>query len=353
MADLSSPRPPDEPEPASGHREVTDAGDRGQLIVVGALALGALLVALVLLVNTTIYAENLATRNPDVGDEEALAYRISVVDGVGGIVDRQNAQEYDDYGALTANVSNGTGVLGRQLLLTHVELGVLASLNQSTVEHDEGRLVRQDEQRHFTDAQGLPEWILVSDTNGTRRFEGTVVRSSLTATNASNIEAAGLTADGAFYLSVTDNATSDTWRVYVYENSSTGNLSVAVKPATTTAVTEVCSVDAATATVGFTEGTLDGERCAGYQWGENVSGRYDLAFSNGDRADGTYNLTVRVEDDGLLSGTLVINDGTATSDPAPPYRVPAVYSVELRLRYASAELEYATTVRIAPGEPDD
>lgn len=348
MADLS----PSERSGNGGGPDASGRADRGQLLVVGALVLGTVLILLVLLVNASIYAENLATRNPDVGDEEALAYRAAVVDGVGGVLDRENAEDYDSYGALTGNVSESIRVLDEQLLRIHVRSGVEASIDRSSVVLARGRLLRQAEARPFTDASGTPEWAAALNTNGTRGFVATVNRSSLATTNASNIEADGSNADGAFYVAVSENTTTTEWRAYVYNDSSTGNLSVAVKRGGDSAVTRVCSVDATIATLNFTDGRLDGEPCAGFQWGEGTSGRYDVSFSNGNSANGTYNLTARVEDAGSVPG-VGINDGTASDDPGSPYSVPAVYGARLELGYESPELEYETQVRIAPGESDD
>jgi hypothetical protein len=351
MADLNPEGWRGDGSDAARPTAVSGQADRGQLIVVGALVLGTLLLALVLLVNTTIYAENLATRNPDVGDEEALAYRAAVIDGVGEIADRETGAEYDDYGNLTENVSRGIAALDRHLGRHQVRRGVDASINRSTVTYDAGRLVRQNESENVTDTAGRANWTVVWNTNGTRRFAATVNRSSLTETTASSIEADGAAADGAFYVSVAENATPvEEWRAYVYNDSSTGNLSVAVKPGNT--VTRVCSADASSATVDFTDGTLAGEPCPGLRWGENTSGRYDLAVTNGNNATGRYNLTVRTEDGGLLHESALVDGATATA-PESPYFVPAVYSADLELRYRSSELEYVTRIRVAPGESDD
>ncbi|MFC7080626.1 DUF7261 family protein [Halorussus caseinilyticus] len=61
MADVRfDPRPPAGDRGRSG-----DGGrDRGQLILVTGLAIAVMLVALVLLLNTVIYTQNLATRGP-------------------------------------------------------------------------------------------------------------------------------------------------------------------------------------------------------------------------------------------------------------------------------------------------
>ncbi|MFC6793888.1 hypothetical protein ACFQFH_05440 [Halobaculum halobium] len=76
-------------------------------MLVAGFALAVVLVALVLLANTAIFTENLATRDNGVGEREVLGYRASVVDGAGGIIDRENAAEYDGHDPLEENVTAG------------------------------------------------------------------------------------------------------------------------------------------------------------------------------------------------------------------------------------------------------
>ncbi len=318
--------------------------DRGQLVLVAGLALAVVLVALVLVTNTAIYTENLATRDDGVGETEALGYRAAVVDGVGGIVDRENAAEYDDRAALKANVSAGVAELDSLLRESAARRSASATVNRSAKTYTGGVLVRQTNgSREFDSAAGPADWTLLYDTNRTRAFEATVENSSLATTNASAV-------DGAFTVVVASNSSTEAWRAYVYENDSTGDIAVAVRSAGESSATQVCSVDAANATLGFTEGSLGGESCPGLDWREGVTTSYDLKYRNGSNARGTYNLTVRGTRDILETSSL--NNGTATDDPDSPYYVPAVYAVRLPITYETNELEYRTTVRVAPGERD-
>jgi hypothetical protein len=332
---------------------MADLGDeRGQLVLVTAIALALALVVVVLLANTAIYTESLASQSPDVGDEEALSYRSAVVDAVGGVVDRENEDESDSYSDLQTNVTDTITSLNDGLLRTYARNGLVAGVNESTVSNDEGRLVRQtDDTREFnSSAPERKNWTIVTDTNGTRKFAATV--DPTVSTTASDIETSpGV--KGVFYVNVSD---TKEWHVYVYDDNSVAgdDVTVAVKEGGSSTVTEVCSTGTAEATVNFTAGTLAGQDCSGYQWGEGVNDRYDLAFENGDNVTGTYDLTVRIEGSGSLNPnpTPSINDGRGVTDPASPYYVPAVYSTRLSLSYESPELLYRTTVRVAPGEPD-
>ncbi|MCL7418278.1 MAG: hypothetical protein M8354_10625, partial [Halalkalicoccus sp.] len=64
--------------------------DRGQLILVTGVTIAVILVALVVLLNTVIYTENLATRGIDSGADDALEYRATVVGSVGELIEYEN-----------------------------------------------------------------------------------------------------------------------------------------------------------------------------------------------------------------------------------------------------------------------
>lgn len=319
--------------------------DRGQLILVTGIVIAVAMVALVLLLNVAIYTENLATRGTDVGESDALSYRSTVIGGTGGALDRENFQDYVDRGNLEENVTADIGELDRLLTRTEVDSGASASINQSTVNYADGELVRQtDSSRNFTDESGLlVNWTVAFNTSHSRKVAATVNRSALVTANDSDLA-------GTYRLVLSANLSTTEWHAYVYENRSTGEIAVAVKNGTESIsnATEVCSVDADNATVGFTNGTLAGEPCPGLDWARGLSPPYDIEHRNGDNVAGTYHMIVRTEGGGSLNLPL-LNDLLGGS----PYRVPAVYSVTTQVSYETSELEYHTTVRVAPGEPDD
>ncbi|QZX99605.1 hypothetical protein [Halobaculum rubrum] len=359
MADLMDELTTDSPEnghaadhPARGG----DGSDRGQLVLVAGFALAVVLVALVLLANTAIFTENLATRDNGVGEREVLGYRASIVDGAGGIIDRENAAEYVDRTTLEKNVTAGLDALDSQLRDIAGRSAASARADVTAATYTNGSLVRQNgtasDPRQFTNAGGDANWTVATDlenaTDGdaTRAFVAVVTNTSLEPASASD-------PDGAFHVVVTNGSAA--WHAYVYEHSS-GAIAVGVKPAgePVSATTEVCSVSASNATVDFTGGTLGGVDCPGLAFGGAVaeSGTtdgYDVLVRNGDRAAGGYDLTIRT------AGAGSVSTGNVTAPPSAdePYAVPAVYAVEVPIRYQTSEVTYAETVRVAPGERDD
>ncbi len=332
-------------------------GERGQLVLVAGFALAVVLVALVLLANTAIFTENLATRDNGVGEREVLGYRASVVDGAGGIIDRENAAEYDGHDPLEENVTAGLGVLNSQLREIGARRAASARADVDAAVFVNGSLVRQngtaDDPRQFTSTGSDANWTVATDLEpagdgrATRAFVAVVTTSSLEPASASD-------PDDAFHVVVTNGSAA--WHAYLYEDTSDGAISVAVKPAgePASATSEVCSVSASNTTVDFTRGTVGGDECAGLAFGGDVvdsaaTDEYDVRVRNGDRAAGGYDLTVRT----ASSGSVSTGNLSTTASADEPYVVPAVYAAEIPIRYQTSEVTYAATVRVAPGERDD
>ena len=356
MGDGTAACPADDPDgdppPRAG-----DGSDRGQLVLVAGFALAIVLVALVLLANTAIFTENLATRDNGVGEREVLGYRASVVDGAGGIVDRENDAAYDDRGRLEQNVTAGLDALDSQLRAIAGRRAASARADVAAATYTNGSLVRQNgtagDPRQFTNnASDAPNWTVATgleataDGDATRAFTAVVTASSLEPASAGD-------PDDAFHVVVTNG--SATWHAYVYENGS-GAIAIGVKPAgePVSATTEVCSVSAPSASVDFTGGTLGGADCPGLAFGGDVAASapidgYDVLVRNGDRAAGGYDLTVRTAGSGSVSAGNVSETWSADE----PYVAPAVYAVEVPIRYQTSEVTYAATVRVAPGERRD
>lgn len=318
--------------------EQTSEDRRGQLVLVAGLALAVILVAFVLLANTAIFTENLATRDNGVGEHDALGYRSSVVDGVGGIVDRENenAVGSDDYDAVKSNINASISALDEQLRGAAARSAASARINESGLTYTEGRLIRQtDASREFRAANGDADWAVVTDTDGVRAFAMDV--DPLASGSPGSLS-------GVFTIIVNDTSDGTEWRVYVYETG--GDVVVAVEP-DGGSQTQVCAVAGTTVTLDLTAGTLDGEACSGLDWAAGVTDEYSVKFANGDEAQGTYDLTA-------AGGSSVFDPTLVNDDPSSgsPYAADAVYAVDVPVRFQTPELEYAATIRVAPGEHD-
>lgn len=311
--------------------------DRAQLILVGGIVVAFGLVALVLLLNTALFAENLATRGlgpaPDrAGDYAAVGERAS-----DRILRHEEHIEYEKWDNArlntTRNIFRVEQVVEARQFQEHGAFATVEAihLRQGTA------LVQTTPSRNFT-AGGLnisrDDWTLAATTRGIRNFTMTV-----DAANTSN-----RTEPSNFTVVIRGNAgTGDEWTGAVYENESANAVEVHTNGVTCTSTSPI-------ATINWTAGTLDG--CsfpfAVNQTGHELPPPYELAFKNGSSASGTYHVVVSNEDiDEIIIGSF----GEANTSQNPRL-YHAVYSTCLGLRYEEASIDYETHVRAAPGEPE-
>lgn len=308
--------------------------ERGQLILITGLAIAVTLVALVLLMNTVIFTENLATRGAAVGGQDVVEYQGTLVEGVGGVIDEENQAEHEKQALVEENVTAGISQLDELVTHQYVRRGTIATMDASTISYTEGRLVRHTDGTAFDAPSGDRNWTVAEDVPASRQFRMTVDGTTLSQTTDP---------ESGFHVSLKDTTTGNTWRAYLY-NDSNNDVAVAVKNGTESIPTKVCSISRRNVTVDFTAGTVGGEECSGLQWAKGVENQYTINYTYGDRAQGTYNITVR--SDGVTFPALGLGSNSGT-----PYSVHAVYSATFEFRYETADLAYSNEIRTAPGEP--
>lgn len=308
--------------------------DRGQLILVTALAIAVALVAMVLLLNTVIYAENLATRGADVGGQDAVEYRGAVAEGVGGAIDAENALDYESHAAVRGNVSASVGRLDAMLARQHFTRAELAEISNLTT--TDGAILRHPEDTDsFENKTDVSTWTLAADVPATRQFAMTVDRSDVNTDVPT----------GAFQV-VVENDSSTKWIAYVFDKD---GITVAVKNGSEGAPTTICEGTDSNVTIDFTSSTVGGEPCPGLVFGKGVSGTYDIRFVNGDEAGGTYNLTVKRDPD--AGGSAIDDNFNDSATGTAPYYAYAVYDATVDVRFRTDGLRFTDEIRVAPGEP--
>jgi hypothetical protein len=314
--------------------------DRGQLILVTGLAIAVMLVALVLLLNTVIYTQNLATRGAEVEDSEAIAFQQEAIEGVGEVIDAENREEYDSRTKIEDNVTSGVARFDRLESRYYAERATIAQVDEETLALTEGILLRQtNASRNFTSEGESVDWLLVEDASagggsGMRGVELTVSRENLSDSKSS-----------AFAVSADDG--TDEWKARIYDDG--GEITIAVENGTEGTASRACSVSGPEATVDLTAGTINGTPCSGLVWANELSGAYDVAFENAASATGTYGLTV----DTSAAGTDVqTGNFEGPNAGASPRWAPAVYAAEFEIHFETPSVAFDTTVRTAPGEAE-
>lgn len=329
MADVSiSPPDGDRLRDADGFRDA----DRGQLLLLAALVMAVSLVTLVVLLNATIYSENVATRGVEAADGEALEVRATAVEGTGSLIDATNRNATGSYGAVEDAVIDGVGELDANVARGYARRGGVTAIGIDSSAIREGRYLTGN----LTGTQ------VTDNVSRTRGFVLDVTATSLASTNAS-------AADSEAFHVVLNDSVGGTREVYVYADADNDdNVTIAVgddgAPPTVR-----CAVDPGTqdrVAVDLTGEKLGDEPCPGI-WPDALvapddpstpADPYTIEFANVDAADGEATATVMA-----ASGNDVDSDLAATD---------AVYDAEIDIRYRTAELRFETTVRVAPGEPD-
>lgn len=302
---------------------MADVRARGQLILITGLTIGALLLALILLMNTVIYTENLATRGAAVGGQEAIEYRSDIVGTATTAMDKENNKTDETNSNRLDRIKDDIAVSEALFRDRYIERATVTRTNFVT--STPGVRIYQDADGQFNDGQlvlGSDDWTIATNVQNIRQYSMTVDRSSLASANESNL-------NGAFNVSVTDP--SSQWTAYVYSNDQ-DDIAIAVANDTTSG-TEICTVSTSEATINFTDGTLNGNVCPGLNWAENVNPQYRIEYRNGDNASGTYDMKVNGD-----AGEYTNNHSI-------------IYSVTVDLYYESPNLHYEAQVRVAPGEP--
>lgn len=311
---------------------MADVRDRAQLILITGLLLAVSFVVFTLLLNTVIYTENLASRGVDTEGREALEYRGAVEGSLGELIDRENDREHPTHAAVRDNFTNGTTEFDRAVRRYHTERGVVTNVSNVTLE--DGTLLRQtDPSRDFTNRTGTENWTLATGVSDTRGFEINVTGGTYVTTSPET-EAFNVTVEGS---------SGNRWRLYVYYD---GGHRLAVQNGTDgSPTTDVCGPVSTPVRIDLTRGTVDGTACEAIDFGKGTTAPHDISIGRGDRAQGTFHLTVNT--------TAGVVDRNFESSPSPsnPYRAPAIYSAHVDVLYQSPDLRYRDRVRIAEGEP--
>jgi hypothetical protein len=313
---------------------------RGQLVLVAALGLAVVFVALALLLNTVIYAENLATRGADVGGGDAVAYQAAAESGAAGGVARANEYNYSGYDAavrrVRADVARWSGDAGAYAALDS------SAASATLVNVTNGTTIAQDEHGTFTNDDGDANWGVADGVTGVRRFEMNVTRSSLHARSGAFPDATTLLGSGSFRASVAN--ASHSVDVAIFNDTASGDVTVQVVNASGS-LAGTCSVDADNATVDLTEGRVGGSDCAALDV-PGVEGSFGVSYQNADQVEGVYGLVVDEERADVVAA--LGTDPFASQGSGVPYAVPGVYDATLTVRVATPQLTYEGNVTAAP-----
>lgn len=342
---------------------MADTGTRAQILLVVGLLLAVLFVALALVVNSAIYAENLSTREVSDEGSTALSDHRAVHSELSAMVDHTNARmkttTYSDVmDAFEANLGEywRTSVENRAETGRFVDLGIQG--------HSEAVRFRQtNESRDFTAANGDWDYTLSEGVPEQGHFTMNLQADSLY--EATLDTTLSLLADSAFgvefHLHDYEEEGDGVWRIYYFQGAATDNIHAIVERPDETFenkpddavlsgyLDQSCKVQSETVSVRLSQATYGGVACDEFEFYDDI-GTHDLRYVNtrtelldeeltGDeaRARGSYDV--------MLGPSNYNEDAFEAVGEGQPFYQTAIYAVSYEYRFESKEAELITDVR--------
>ena len=309
------------------------AGERGQLLIAGAILLAVVLVALAILANTAIFTQNLASRSTSVGGTDALEQRHEIADTIGLLVTSVSEKSYP-----TGSHSNPEDALRAGIQTYGTDLSYQLASNGKTVEvthvsDSPGKRIEVSNGGTFESGVGS-DWVVASSVTQARNFRVEIDKGLLSANP---------TDDTFDEFIISFRKCGVKWNVHFGEDG--GNLVRVTKgdldPASPPSEEGTCTMDGtgSTAEISITEGYVEGRPCEPldeiWSGADGITGTFEIQIKNGDQAQG--------------NSWVVVDDGAV---PTTSF-TDAIFDATVAYRYESQSVDYRTEITVAPGEPND
>ena len=311
--------------------------DRGQLLLVGALALAVMFVSLAFLLNAAIYTETIATQASGADVTGLFEYRTNAESAAARSVTALSVGRNATYESMNANLTAGMAAWDAAAARHYATDGDVPSVETLSIRT--GTRVVQTDSRNFTDAAGATDWTLVTDAevrNGTmvvdRDGAATVDDETLSALSGT-----------AFRLNVTATG-GGSYSVYVYRDPSDSDaLSLRAFADGSPVDDDSCTHLGETIRVDVTGERFGGAHCNDLASLWTAGGAYSVSFHEATAIQGSYSVTVSHPLDEL--------DGShyAEFGGPGPFRSTAIYAVDIEGVYRSPSAYHRWETTVAPG----
>ena len=317
--------------------------ERGQIILIAALALAVMFIGLALVVNSAIYTQNLASRGEVAGSNDALEMRAMVEANVGQGVIAANRYNHSTQTTLETGVRESIRSVSTQTERQRVTSGTLVNVTLVGAP-TYGTRIAQNDTSQFKSGEATPSANWMVRERVTRPGDGT------NATRRFVINATQLPSSGSEFVVIANGTSGNPkWTMRVWGDvGPSGTVNVEVD---TPSGTQTCAVpvEEPYAHIDVTDGTVQGDPCLALQGGSfdgrfahGVGDEYNITYESGDQIRGNYSMVVR---DSTPANTL-------NTAPASPFSTTAIYNATVQYRYDTSNLRYEAKIRVAPGEPD-
>jgi len=329
--------------PGDEHPDDAGGRDRAQLLLLAGFVLAAIFVAFAFLLNSVIYAENLATRGESTRTTHAVATGNDLAAGTENVIGYANEHNTTDNSTLKSELRSGIADIER--LAGTQQLTDGGVLRVEYVSHRSGTWVDQSyQERDFNSSNDFPDWELFSDSDGARAFR-------IQVTDPDRLQKINTSEAVQNFTVVAYDGAGKTWEMAVYHDNYDAD-----GPSGTNYVVDVtdgndntgtCSIDddGNPFWINVSAGTFGGTECAALRFGENISTIRRVEYENADNVYGTYRLMAAK---GQESVDIAYN---STADPPPTTRT-AIYNATVRVTYDSGDLYYETERKAEPGGDD-
>ena len=322
---------------ADSAREQTGR-DRGQLMLIGAVALAFVIIGLVVVVNTALVGGGTGGVAPAAESSEAAEFNDQVRRDLRETTIRVNqARVYDDRSDLTtameANVSAYSGLLAESYATGEP---TSVSVEYNYAERNGTRVVQAEDGNFTQTGTTTPPvtWTPVQSASDPQAIDWLVL----------NLDARNVSASQPFELVITDSD-NDKGRISIQRNTSPGQQVLAVdvqadfQGTANDTATVTCSASNGRVLLDVLDGTSLGRDCTFNSTGP-LDGPYKkVTFQNGDRAAGKWSL---VTDD--PSNTLA--DCGPPTPLGEPCNTPVVLEANVTTTYTTDGLRYENTQNV-------
>lgn len=316
--------------------------NRAQIMIITAFVIALTFLLLATLLNIVIYAENQAARGLTVADQSAFESHTQVNNSVELLLQKENYNNYSrTYTQREAALRNGTSHIFNVHKVEETKEQILYNASIENIQR--GTRIVQDTDREFTSAGGAQTWTVISSTDRTRNMTQTVERESLQETPNTTVwsVASYMSANPMFETRI--DTSSGTWQIYIVDDASTDNVYIRTEDPSG-AFYDDCSVSTTRATINYSTQTVNGNDCPALDFVTELNPTYGIEYVNGQYAEGQYHIHTSAE---LGSGVPSLPYNSAASGTSP-YAVQSIYSVEYEQVYLSSNIQYETTVYVAP-----
>ena len=307
---------------------VSHRDDRAQVLLIGAVTIGVLLVGIALLVNAVVFTESAAATGTRTGVDDARQVEATVERDATGLMTANALEEgYVRQNAFESDLERYESLLNNA---TVEDRPAVVEVNVNNSRTTTAGLFTQNSTANLVDDDGDESWTFADDVTRVPVFQVNLTRVPVGPTER-------------FVVRV-ENASGAYWELSAYRSPPASNeVHVETRSSSSPGWTEICTRPGPLSSSGDLKWTLNDDfvdldpcdRSTPFALG--VSAPYSLSFDQsavtGQKAQGSYRIAT---------------DGSARpgnfDDPGDPNIVPTLYEVSLDLTYRSTSLTYSTNV---------